>query len=172
VRLTNKHNLPTPVVNSLTKDNYSRGASNRSITQLIDSPRIRILRAEHDAEMTEDASDKVWSVLGTAVHNMFEDAVSEKEHISEERLFIEQDGWEISGAIDLQETESDGSVTVSDYKCTSVWSVMYGKAEWANQLNAYAWLVRHVKKVPVSSCQIVAVLRDWKLSELQRQGGR
>jgi len=172
VRLTNKHNLPKPVVDSLTKDNYSRGSSNRSITQLIDSPRIRILRAEHDAEMTEDASDKVWSVLGTAVHNMFEDAVSEKEHISEERLFIEQDGWEISGAIDLQETESDGSVIVSDYKCTSVWSVMYGKAEWANQLNAYAWLVRHVKKVPVSSCQIVAVLRDWKLSELQRQGGR
>ena len=172
MRLTNKHNLPKPVVDSLTKDNYSRGSSNRSITQLIDSPRIRILRAEHDAEMTEDASDKVWSVLGTAVHNMFEDAVSEKEHISEERLFIEQDGWEISGAIDLQETESDGSVIVSDYKCTSVWSVMYGKAEWANQLNAYAWLVRHVKKVPVSSCQIVAVLRDWKLSELQRQGGR
>ena len=172
MRLTNKHNLPKPVVDSLTKNNYSRGSSNRSITQLIDSPRIRILRAEHDAEMTEDASDKVWSVLGTAVHNMFEDAVSEKEHISEERLFIEQDGWEISGAIDLQETESDGSVTVSDYKCTSVWSVMYGKAEWANQLNAYAWLVRHVKKVPVSSCQIVAVLRDWKLSELQRQGGR
>ena len=172
MRLTNKHNLPKPGVDSLTKNNYSRGSSNRSITQLIDSPRIRILRAEHDAEMTEDASDKVWSVLGTAVHNMFEDAVSEKEHISEERLFIEQDGWEISGAIDLQETESDGSVTVSDYKCTSVWSVMYGKAEWANQLNAYAWLVRHVKKVPVSSCQIVAVLRDWKLSELQRQGGR
>ena len=172
MRLTNKHNLPKPVVDSLTKNNYSRGSSNRSITQLIDSPRIRILRAEHDAEMTEDASDKVWSVLGTAVHNMFEDAVSEKEHISEERLFIEQDGWEISGAIDLQETESDGSVIVSDYKCTSVWSVMYGKAEWANQLNAYAWLVRHVKKVPVSSCQIVAVLRDWKLSELQRQGGR
>ena len=172
MRLTNKHNLPKPVVDSLTKNNYSRGSSNRSITQLIDSPRIRILRAEHDAEMTEDASDKLWSVLGTAVHNMFEDAVSEKQHISEERLFIEQDGWEISGAIDLQETESDGSVTVSDYKCTSVWSVMYGKAEWANQLNAYAWLVRHVKKVPVSSCQIVAVLRDWKLSELQRQGGR
>ena len=172
MRLTNKHNLPKPVVDSLTKDNYSRGSSNRSITQLIDSPRIRILRAEHDAEMTEDASDKVWSVLGTAVHNMFEDAVSEKEHISEERLFIDHEGWELSGAIDLQETESDGSVTVSDYKCTSVWSVLHGKAEWVNQLNAYAWLVRHVKKVPVKKCQIVAVLRDWKLSELQRQGGR
>ena len=83
MQLTNKHNLPKPVVDALTKDNYSRGSSNRSITQLIDSPRIRILRAEHDAEMTEDASEKVWSVLGTAVHNMFEDAVSDKEHISE-----------------------------------------------------------------------------------------
>ena len=171
MRLTNKYNLPQPVVDSLTKDTYSRGSSNRSITQLIDSPRIRILRAEHDEEMEEDASDKVWSVLGTAVHNLFEDAVSEKEHISEERLFIDHEGWELSGAIDLQETESDGSVTVSDYKCTSVWSVIHGKAEWVNQLNAYAWLVRHVKKVPVSKCQIVAVLRDWKLSELQRQGG-
>ena len=169
MQLTNKHNLPKPVVDALTKDNYSRGSSNRSITQLIDSPRIRILRAEHDAEMTEDASEKVWSVLGTAVHNMFEDAVSDKEHISEERLFVEHEGWELSGAIDLQETEAAGSVTVSDYKCTSVWSVIFGKEEWANQLNAYAWLVRHVKKMPVGKCQIVAVLRDWKLSELEKQ---
>jgi hypothetical protein len=172
LQLTNKHNLPKPVVDALTKDNYSRGSSNRSITQLIDSPRIRILRAEHDAEMTEDASEKVWSVLGTAVHNMFEDAVSEKEHVSEERLFVDHEGWELSGAIDLQETEADGSVTVSDYKCTSVWSVIYGKQEWVNQLNAYAWLVRHVKKMPVGKCQIVAVLRDWKLSELEKQRGK
>jgi hypothetical protein len=172
LKLTNRYNLPQPVVDSLVKDTYSRGSSNRSMTQVIDSPRIRILRAEHDDEMEEDASEKVWTVLGTAVHNMFEDAVSDKKHVSEERLFIEHEGWEISGAIDLQETESDGSVTVSDYKCTSVWSVIFGKQEWVNQLNAYAWLVRHVKKVPVKKCQIVAVLRDWKLSESEKQRGK
>ena len=168
MKLTNKHSLPQPVVDALTRDTYSRGESNRSITQLIDSPRIRILRAEHQDEMSEDASEKVWSILGTAVHKIFEESTG-KDQISEERLFTEHSNWTISGAIDLQETESDGSVTVSDYKCTSVWSVIFGKQEWVHQLNAYAWLVRHVKKVPVRKCRIIAVLRDWKLSELKKQ---
>ena len=38
--------------------------------------------------------------------------------------------WLIGGAIDLQRSEGDGTVTILDYKCTSVWSVIYGKKEW------------------------------------------
>ena len=44
MKVTNKFNLPQPVVTALTQDNYDSGGSHRSITQLIDSPRVSILR--------------------------------------------------------------------------------------------------------------------------------
>lgn len=160
MQVTNKHGLPEPIVEALTHSDYSRGASNRSVTQLIDSPRVRILRQEHDAEITEDASDMVWSVLGTAVHKMFE-VGNHDGHIKEERLYAEVGNWTISGAVDLQRTSGD-SVEILDYKCTSVWSVIHGKPEWENQLNFYAWLVEQNKDVNVSALKVIAVLRDWQ----------
>ena len=133
---------------------------------MIDSPRIRIQKSELSEVIYEDASEKIWSILGTAVHNIFEDH-AEGNYLSEERLFVDINGWKVSGAIDIQKTEDDGSVTIMDYKCTSVWSVIFDKVEWHNQLNAYAYLVRKAKKVKVNKLQIVAVLRDWKKREAQ-----
>lgn len=172
MKFTNKFNLPEPVVRAMTFDDYSRGASNRSITQLIDSPRIRILRAEHDDTITEDVSDRAWSVLGRAVHKIFEDNTDPDTEQAEERMFLEVDGWVISGAIDLQVQHDQFAIenmTMVDYKCTSVWSVIYGKQEWVNQLNAYAWLARHANGTKVDRLQIVTVLRDWNRNEAARR---
>jgi len=155
VKITNNHNLAAPIVKALSRDDYTRGNSHRSVTQLIDSPRVRILRERHWDSLEEDISEKLWSVLGTAVHKVFEDHSGE-DVISEERLFVEVDGWVISGAIDLQ--DADGP---SDYKCTSVWAVIHEKVEWEYQLNAYAWLMRHAKGVHSKKLSIIAVMRDW-----------
>ena len=164
MKITNRYNLPEPIVTALTKDEYTRGESNRSVTQLIGSPRIRILNAENEARVEEDVSALVWMVLGTAVHNMFEgSAENHSKYIPEERLFAEVDGWTISGAIDIQKSEDDNTVTVTDYKTTSVWSVIYGKKEWNTQLNFYAWLVEQQPKgAKVGKLQVCAILRDWK----------
>ena len=97
MRITNHHNLSAPIVKALSRDDYTRGASHRSVTQLIDSPRIRILRERHWDELTEDVSEKMWSVLGTAVHRIFEDHAGD-DVISEERLFVEVDGTMMSVA--------------------------------------------------------------------------
>mgnify|MGYP003115536267 FL=1 len=155
MKITNNHNLAAPIVKALSRDDYTRGNSHRSVTQLIDSPRVRILRERHWDSLEEDISEKLWSVLGTAVHKVFEDHSGE-DVISEERLFVEVDGWVISGAIDLQ--DADGP---SDYKCTSVWAVIHEKVEWEYQLNAYAWLMRHAKGVHSKKLSIIAVMRDW-----------
>lgn len=160
MKLTNKFGLPDPVVKALTRSEYSKGESNRSITQLIDAPRVRILKQEHWEELEEDVSEKMWAVLGTAAHKMFEETGDEK-HISEERLFLEIDGWVISGAIDVQRIEEDG-VTIMDYKTTSVWSVMLGKSSWEYQLNCYAALVRRSKGMRVKGLKVIAILRDWR----------
>ncbi|MGA0128439.1 MAG: PD-(D/E)XK nuclease family protein [Burkholderiales bacterium] len=165
MRLTNKFGLPEPVVKALTRSDYDRGESNRSITQLIDSPRIRILRQENWDAMEEDVSEKMWAVLGSAAHKMFEETGDDR-HVTEERIFSEIDGWVISGAIDVQRIDPDG-ITIMDYKTTSVWSVILGKKEWEHQLNCYAYLVRKSKGFSVKSLKVVAILRDWKSKDAE-----
>lgn len=164
VKITNKYNLPDPVYQALTRDDYSRGDSDISVTQLIDSPRVVTLRENHKDKIEEDVSEKLWSVLGTAVHHMFEQYESDN-HVVEERVFHEVDGLKMSGAIDLQKIDEDGKVLIYDYKCTSVWSIIFGKQEWENQLNSYAWLLRHGKGLEVSGLNIIAILRDWKKND-------
>ena len=108
----------------------------------------------------------LWSVLGTSVHKMFEEHQAEG-YVAEERLYAEVDGWTISGAIDLQRSEADGTVTILDYKCASVWSVIYGKSDWHKQLNFYAWLVeqnnQHHRRQP-TDCG-----RAQRLAEIKSQ---
>jgi len=180
MKFTNNFNLPPPVVSALSHDSYDKGDSHRSVTQLIDSPQISILRRKHDSQLTEDVSKRLWSVLGTAVHNMFENAVRAEDHAN---LMVEKryeykhpDGWILSGAVDLtQINRKDATVTLVDYKCTSVWSVIFEKQEWHNQLNAYAWLIRKgygkAEGFNITQLQIIAVLRDWKENDLKRNGG-
>ena len=169
--VTNKFKLPQFVVDALTHSDYTRGDSDISVTQLIDSPRIARLQREHADEQTKDAVDFVWSRFGTSVHVMFEESLKStgSDVITEERLFTETQGWSLSGAIDAQEVSDDG-VIISDFKVTSAWSVIYGKSSWNTQLNVYAYLVRKAKGQTVKKLQIVALLRDWVRSKAQ-QGG-
>tara|TARA_R110002153_G_scaffold9401_2_gene38898 strand:- start:1250 stop:2149 length:900 start_codon:yes stop_codon:yes gene_type:complete len=162
MKVTNHHGLPPIVVKALTQDDYTKGKSNRSMTQLIDSPRVGVLFKEHEAEVEKDVTDFLWSRFGTAMHNVFENAVEGTESlITEERLYTESLGWTISGAIDLQEITPNGRI-ISDYKVTSAWSVIFGKKEWHNQLNAYAWLVRKATGDSVKQLRIICIIRDWQ----------
>ena len=169
--VTNKFKLPQFVVDALTHSDYTRGDSDISVTQLIDSPRIARLQREHADEQTKDAVDFVWSRFGTSVHVMFEESLKAtgSDVITEERLFTETQGWKLSGAIDAQEVSDDG-VIISDFKVTSAWSVIFDKSSWHTQLNVYAYLVRKAKGQTVKKLQIVALLRDWVRRKAE-QGG-
>ena len=169
--VTNKFKLPQFVVDALTHSDYTRGDSDISVTQLIDSPRIARLQREHADEQTKDAVDFVWSRFGTSVHVMFEESLKAtgSDVITEERLFTETQGWSLSGAIDAQEVSDDG-VIISDFKVTSAWSVIFDKSSWHTQLNVYAYLVRKAKGQTVKKLQIVALLRDWVRRKAE-QGG-
>jgi hypothetical protein len=158
--ITNKFNLPQTFVNVMKRPTYSKGKAALSATELINSPRIVQLRKAHEAELEYDVSEMVWSIFGTAVHGVLEHGKDDN-HIVEERLHAEVDGWSISGAIDLQLINEDGTYTINDYKTTGAWAVMNEKADWEHQLNIYAWLVEKVKGVKVSKLEIVAIIRDW-----------
>jgi hypothetical protein len=62
-------------------------------------------------------------------------------------------------------------IDVKDYKTTTIWAVMNEKVEWEVQLNIYAGLVEDVKKIPVTSVGIVAIIRDWNRRESTTREG-
>jgi hypothetical protein len=170
--ITNKHNLPQTLVNLAKRDPYTRGNARISVTQLIGSPKIRILQAEKQAEIITDVSETLWSLLGRALHTVVEQGADES-HIPEERLFTEIAGWRLSGGVDLQllGNNSDGArqVGLSDYKMTTAWAVMNPKPDWERQLNCYAYLIEKEKGWEVTDLTINAVIRDWSRHEAERR---
>ena len=163
MKLTNKYGLPQTLVNVLERPTYSKGKANLSVTQLLNSPKIVALTKKFDNELEQDVSEMIWPLLGSAMHNVLEHGKDDN-HIVEQRIHTEHDGYHISGAIDLQEIE-DGGIHLSDYKMTSAWTVMNTKPEWEQQLNVYAWLVEKEKKQPVLSLGILAFIRDWNRND-------
>lgn len=167
MQYTNKQGLPAPLVALLTRDLYTKGKSQYSVTELISPPKVRKLRERYDDEITIDVVDLIDSKLGTLLHAKLENQNIEG-HILEERIFATVDESIISGQIDLQR-EQDGGVVVIDYKLVKAYSVMNAKSDWTTQLNIYKWLVETVKKVPVVGLQICAIVKDWSQHE-KREG--
>ena len=169
MKLTNNFGMPETILNVIARPQYSKGKANMSVTELLNSPRIVQLKRKHWEDLTEDAADMVWSIFGTAIHNILEHGKGDT-HVVEERIHVELDGMRISGAIDLQEISEDG-ITVSDYKTTSAWAAMQEKKDWHNQLNSYAYLVEKAKGIPVIKLQIVAIVRDWSRRDAATREG-
>lgn len=170
MKLTNKFNLPQTFVNVIQRPTYSRGDSEISVTEILSPPQLVQLRRRHAEDIEEDAADRVWSLFGSACHNILQHG-ADNNHIVEERLFTTFEGWRISGQIDLQEIQPDGTLVISDYKVTSAWAVQQEKTEWVDQLNLYAWLVEITKSVPVSGLQIVGIVRDWSRRDAANKEG-
>jgi hypothetical protein len=163
MKITNKQNLPPPVVALLTRNFYTKGASQYSVTELMSPPKIRRLREQYDDQIEIDVTSMLASQFGTFMHGKLEDKKIEG-YINEERLYVDVDGITISGQIDLQKDDPDG-VEIVDYKFVKAWSVMMNKSEWETQLNVYKWLVETSKRKPVKRLQICAFIKDYNQHE-------
>jgi hypothetical protein len=160
------------MLNALTHDDYV-GGGDISSTKLISPPRITALRKFHEDEIVEDASSRIWSLLGKSVHYVVANSagVNPDEFVRETRLQmpiqgIEKDDgfwtWKLSGQPDVFHKTTG---ILYDYKVTSVWSLILGeKPEWEKQLNIQALLHRHNGDT-VKQGFIIAILRDWKVSK-------
>jgi len=152
-------------VEAVKKDPYSKGSADFSATELIESPRISILKVRHDADMVADVSDMMWSLFGQGVHSVLE-KYGRKAGLHdyvEERLYAEIDGWRVSGGMDLWMDEDHG-VVITDYKVTTTWAAD-GKPEWERQLNIYAYLFKASKGIRPNGLRVCAILRDWKSAQ-------
>lgn len=167
MRTSNNYGLPETIVRALVKQEeaYNAGSVDASVTTLIQPPQITILRKKHIHEMVRDVSENFFALLGSGVHYLLDLGKTEN-MITEERLYMEIDGFRISGAIDVQEVDGE-FIDIIDYKVTAVYSVTGDepKPDWVAQQNIYAMLVEANKNMTVRSLSICAILRDWSSSQ-------
>lgn len=165
MKLTNKLNLPQPIVKAVSNDGYNSGDCDISVTSLLKPPQMLALEKQFGDQMEEDVSDRIWSLLGQVVHGILERA--EETAIAEQRLIIEVNGWKVSGQMDRFLLKEG---ILQDYKFTSVYKVRDGvPEEYAKQLNIYAHILRKHGRT-VNKLQIVAILRDWSKNQYAREG--
>jgi hypothetical protein len=168
MKLTNKFDLPDTFINYSKNNEYSPGSSDITATTMIDSPKINLLKRKHFSEMEEDISDRIMSLLGTAVHQILQDGAGEMD-IVEERFYMDVGGTKLGGQIDLM-TPVEGGYLIQDYKTTGAYSLQSnpdGKREWEEQLNIYAALAEE-NGVVAKGLEIVAIIRDWTASGKKR----
>jgi hypothetical protein len=99
VKLTNRLGLPQSIVNAVSRDGYTKGNADISVTGLIGPSRKRQLEIMHGDELSEDVADRIWSLFGQVTHGVLERADNDSV-LKEERFYITRHGWVISGQID------------------------------------------------------------------------
>jgi len=174
MKMTNVHSLPETFMQFNRSNAYTSGDAEMGVTTLIDSPRVGVLRGKHSERLTEDISDQVMSILGTAVHNILEQGAA-PEDVVEERLYGHIGDVKFSGQIDIRSPVVDPSTgetrwALRDYKTCAGYALKanpQGKAEWANQLNMYG-LLASMNDIDVESLGVVAIIRDWRRKVAER----
>jgi len=159
LKLLNKYNLPQSIVNIIKKNIYKPTPDKMRVTELINAPLVKKLTMEHWDEIEIDVSDRLWALLGTAVHYILKGGAPE-DSIEEEQLSASIGGITIVGTSDLYHNKG-----IEDWKITSVYSFLLGmKPVWVAQLNIYKWLWKE-NGFPVERLNINAILRDFMKSK-------
>ncbi len=161
MNLTNLHGLPDALVHAVRNDPY-QGGGDISVTKLIDSPQKRVLSKRYKDVVVEDVSERIWSLMGQAVHSVLERAQTSA--LVEQRLYADVDGWKLSGQFDRVHL-ADG--VMQDWKVCSTYKAG-GDESWTRQLNVLRWLAAQ-NGIEINALQVVAIFRDWKKSEASRK---
>lgn len=164
-RITNVYNLPEPLVQAVMNDKYSPGKSDYTTSQLAGTPaRQWALKRKHWADITEDVSDRIYSLSGQSKHVVLERAAEfceQYEYLAEQRFYIVRSGKTLGGQIDLYDKRMG---ILYDWKETSVYvSYLSLKPEWAAQGNINRLLLEE-NGYPVKQIINIALYRDWKKS--------
>ncbi len=165
--LTNKLNLPSPIVKAVMNDPYDNRKSDFTPSVLLNPPRATALIKAHHDEITEDVSDKLWALMGQIGHTILERAGDK--NIIERRFFAKVASFTVSGQADL--ILSPDNVELNDYKFCSVWTAKEGvKTEWTQQVNILKYLASEDENpVTINKANIIAIFRDWSKPKARRE---
>ena len=163
--ITNKLNMPDAFVKAIQNSRHNADKC-LSATTLLKGTKEIILTDRHFDEITIDASDEVWAVFGTAVHEILEH--QEDEAFKEESFSVpvwEGSEWKITGKVDRYDMKNE---TIEDWKTASVWKVIYKDFEdWRMQGLIYAWLLKQ-SGLNVRHIRFVALLKDFSKTEAKK----
>jgi hypothetical protein len=162
--ITNIFGLPQPFVDLVSESSYSAGEADITTTSLFQPPKIRELLTRHGDKVTEDASDRVWTMLGTANHYVLEQIAKRnpERYLTEERFYMDVDGVKLGGQIDLYDRQEQ---VLYDYKVSSVYKALSDdKFDWTAQAAINTLLLGH-NGYPVKRAAIILVMKDWKLRD-------
>jgi hypothetical protein len=160
-QITNIYNLPQPFVDLVSGDTYSKGESDITTTGLAQPPKIAELTRRHASEITMDASEKVWTMMGTANHYVLEQIAlrNPERYVTEQRFYLDIDGVKLGGQIDLFDRETE---TLWDYKVSSVYKAMSDdRLEWTKQANVNKLLCEH-NGIHPKKLAVLLVMKDWR----------
>ncbi len=158
MKITNNLNLPQPFVEAVNR-NYEYKDKRYSVTSILKGNKEIILTRRHFNEMSEDVSDSIWMIFGTAVHKVLEDSKEAADELKETKIAYEfSNGYTLSGQQDLY---SESLKRITDYKTGSVWKVIFNDwNDYFKQCLYYALLFRKIG-FECDNAQIVMLLKDW-----------
>ena len=164
--LTNSLNLPQPFVNAV-KSNHRYTPKRYSVTDVLGGTCEAVLKRRHDSDITEDVSQRIWALFGTAVHKVLEQAEATDTQLQEQWFSVHvQDGYRVSGIFDLYD---EATKTVTDWKMTSCWTILFGDFEkWRRQTLIYCWMLER-SGFEARRGEIVAILRDHSMRKAKTE---
>lgn len=170
IRITNKFNLPQPLVEAVSNNKYSPGKSDYTTTQLAGTPaRQLILKKKHWNELSEDVTDLIYSLSGQSKHVVLERAAEfckEYNYLAEERFYIKRKGKTIGGQIDLYD---ENKLILYDWKETGIYASSHElKPDWIAQGNINRIMLIE-NGYPVEKIINIVLYRDWKKSEVGKK---
>jgi hypothetical protein len=169
--LHNRHDAPLPFVLASGGNSWKPKEDRLYVTQLFAPPMVRRLTIDYFDEIENDVADFFYRILGSAVHNVCEQAVKDQFGIvAEKRVFAPKEwfGVEISGRIDYINMITN---TLADIKTAS--AAMYGrgvKDEWTYQANIYRYLLWRIHGYTVDNLAIYPLYRDWSKGKAEGYG--
>ena len=164
MKITNKLNLPDMLQRAVERE-YEYRDKRYSITSLLDSDRVLMLKRRYNDLIEQDVSECIWMLFGTVTHYALETGIEcrENEYVEEHLEYTFDNGYTLSGIIDHVEDFID------DYKTTSVWAVIFGSNNdhWKKQLQmgAYLHYKEHGNWIPKG--RIIAILKDWNKRDVK-----
>lgn len=166
---TNELNLPEPLVDAV-KSNHAYKEHRYSVTEVLGGTCEAILKRRHDREITEDVSQRIWALFGTAVHKVLQESEAEpwQERERYVKVPIEGTRFELSGIFDMYDKRER---RVTDWKTCSVWKTQVGDFEdWRKQLAAYCWMLERSGE-EAREGEIVAIMRDHSMRKARFEKG-
>lgn len=164
MKITNKYNLPSALVNAVEKHEHRK--ANFSVTQLLKGSTEIALEMKYPEKLEMDVSDMVNMLLGTAVHRLLEE--QEEENVLNE-FYMEVPIWgslTVSGTADVIDKRIE---EISDYKTCSSWKIIYKDFDdWKEQGKGYCYLWFRLTGLLYRKFKIVAVIKDWSPTEAMR----